>query len=57
MAKLKKLKIAVIGATGYTGLDLVYFLSKHLYIKKCADFISQTIDDFSSCCEYQKRLI
>jgi len=24
-----KLRIAVIGATGYTGLDLVYFLSKH----------------------------
>ena len=24
-----KLKIAVIGATGYTGLDLVYILSKH----------------------------
>ena len=24
-----KLKIAVIGATGYTGLDLVFMLSKH----------------------------
>jgi len=24
-----KLKIAVIGATGYTGLDLIYMLSKH----------------------------
>ena len=24
-----KLKIAVIGATGYTGLDLVHILSKH----------------------------
>ena len=28
-----KLKIAVIGATGYTGLDLVYFLSKHPKVK------------------------
>ena len=28
MAK-KKINIAVIGATGYTGLDLVYYLSKH----------------------------
>ena len=24
-----KLKIAVIGATGFTGLDLIYILSKH----------------------------
>ena len=24
-----KIKVAVIGATGYTGLDLVYLLSKH----------------------------
>ena len=26
---INKLKIAVIGATGYTGLELVYLLSKH----------------------------
>ena len=26
---MNKLNIAIIGATGYTGLDLVYFLSKH----------------------------
>ena len=26
---IKKINIAVVGATGYTGLDLVYFLSKH----------------------------
>ena len=25
----KKINIAVVGATGYTGLDLVYMLSKH----------------------------
>ena len=25
----KKLNIAIIGATGYVGLDLVYLLSKH----------------------------
>ena len=29
MSIINKLKIAVIGATGYTGLDLVYILSKH----------------------------
>ena len=29
----KKLNIAIIGATGYTGLDLVYLLSKHPYVK------------------------
>ena len=30
---LDRLKIAVIGATGYTGLDLVYLLSKHPKVK------------------------
>ena len=29
----KKFNIAVIGATGYTGLDLVLLLSKHPYVK------------------------
>ena len=29
MSLKNKLKIAVIGATGYTGLDLVLMLSKH----------------------------
>ena len=29
MSMKNKLKIAVIGATGYTGLDLVFMLSKH----------------------------
>ena len=29
----KKINVAVIGATGYTGLDLVYILSKHPNIK------------------------
>ena len=29
----KKIKIAVVGATGYTGLDLVYLLSKHPRVK------------------------
>ena len=28
-----KLNIAVIGATGYTGLDLVYYLAKHPKVK------------------------
>ena len=28
-----KLKVGVIGATGYTGLDLVYMLSKHPRVK------------------------
>jgi len=30
---INKIKIAVIGATGYTGLDLIYFLSKHPKVK------------------------
>jgi N-acetyl-gamma-glutamyl-phosphate reductase len=29
MPVLNKLRIAVLGATGYTGLDLIYMLSKH----------------------------
>ena len=29
----KKIRVAVIGATGYTGLDLVLLLSKHKKIK------------------------
>ena len=33
MSIINKLKIAVIGATGYTGLDLIYILSKHPYVK------------------------
>ena len=28
----KKINIAVIGATGYTGLDLVFLLSKHPHV-------------------------
>ena len=33
MSRLNKIRIAVIGATGYTGLDLVYILSKHPKVK------------------------
>ena len=33
MPKKNMLKVAVIGATGYTGLDLVYILSKHPKVK------------------------
>ena len=29
----KKINIVIIGATGYTGLDLVYLLSKHPKVK------------------------
>lgn len=33
MSIYKKINVAVIGATGYTGLDLIYMLSKHTNIK------------------------
>ena len=33
MSLNKKLNIAVIGATGFTGLDLVFLLSRHPKIK------------------------
>ena len=29
----KSINVVVAGATGYVGLDLVYLLSKHPYIK------------------------
>ena len=29
MSVFNKINVAVIGATGYTGLDLVYMLSNH----------------------------
>ena len=33
MTALNKINIAVIGATGFTGLDLILLLSKHPKIK------------------------
>jgi len=33
MSEFNKIKIAVIGATGYTGLDLIFMLSKHPKVK------------------------
>ena len=33
MSESNKIKIAVIGATGYTGLDLIFMLSKHPKVK------------------------
>ena len=33
MPTIKKINVAVIGATGYTGLDLIFMLSKHPKVK------------------------
>ena len=33
MSAKNKINIAVIGATGYTGLDLIFMLSKHPKVK------------------------
>ena len=33
MSKYNKINVAVIGATGYTGLDLILMLTKHTKIK------------------------
>ena len=33
MSKYNKINIAVIGATGYTGLDLILLLSRHPKVK------------------------
>ena len=41
MSIINKLKIAVIGATGYTGLDLVYILSKHPKVKIILNLCAQ----------------
>ncbi|MBL6861006.1 MAG: N-acetyl-gamma-glutamyl-phosphate reductase [Candidatus Pelagibacter bacterium] len=50
MSILKKINVAVIGATGYTGLDLILMLSKHPKVKiinLCATKnLGKTIDFF-----------
>ena len=33
MFRKNKINVAIIGATGFTGLDLVYLLSKHSQVK------------------------
>ena len=33
MSRDNKINVAVVGATGYTGLDLVFLLSKHPKVK------------------------
>ena len=33
MSSFKKINVAVIGATGYTGLDLINLLAKHPKVK------------------------
>ena len=33
MFRKNKIKVAIIGATGFTGLDLVYLLSKHSQVE------------------------
>ena len=33
MSIKNKINIVIVGATGYTGLDLVFFLSKHPKVK------------------------
>ena len=33
MSMYKKINVAIIGATGYTGLDLILMLSKHPNVK------------------------
>ena len=33
MSIYNKINIAIIGATGFTGLDLIYILSKHPRVK------------------------
>ena len=38
-----KLKIAVIGATGYTGLDLILYLSKHPKVENTKPCVLQKI--------------
>ncbi len=52
MSLKNKLKIAIIGATGYTGLDLVYSLSKHPKVKilyLCATKnLGKKLSDFDS---------
>ena len=43
MSIQKKINVAVIGATGYTGLDLIFILSKHPNIKYTYIYVQQKI--------------
>ncbi len=54
MSVKSKIKIAVIGATGYTGLDLVYILSKHPNVK--IEYLCATKKLGSSISFFDKRI-
>ena len=52
----KKLNVAVIGATGYTGLDLVYLLSKHPYVLE-RTFLSNKDKNLGMFCKIKFAII
>ena len=54
MSKLNKLKVAVIGATGFTGLELVYLLSKHPKVK--IDYLCATKNLGKKISTFDKRI-
>ena len=54
MSSLNKLNVAVIGATGYTGLDLINILSKHP--KVCLLYLCATKNIGRKMSFFDKRL-
>ena len=54
MSLKKKLRVAIIGATGYTGLDLVNILSKHPKVKILYLCASKNIG--KKICTFDKRI-
>ena len=50
----KKINIAVVGATGYTGLDLVFLLSKHP--KVCIKYLCATKNLGKDISFFDKRI-
>ncbi len=54
MSIINKLKVAVIGATGYTGLDLIFLLSKHPKVK--LNYLCATKNIGKSISFFDKRI-
>ena len=54
MSFKSKINVAVIGATGYTGLDLIYILAKHPYVK--LEYLCATRNIGKKISHFDKRI-
>ena len=54
MSFKSKINVAVIGATGYTGLDLINILAKHPYVK--LEYLCATKNIGKKISHFDKRI-